>query len=98
MHDPKVIQIAFNAETRDHWDAFAGHRAKVTGLLTSGGLPGASRLCVLGAGNCNDVDLAALLRAHREVHLVDVRLPAIMPPKRSTCIGPPGAATPPPTE
>ena len=27
-----------------------------------------------------------------------LRLPTIMPPKRSTCIGPPGAATPPPTE
>ena len=27
-----------------------------------------------------------------------LRLPAIMPPKRSACIGPPRAATPPPTE
>jgi hypothetical protein len=29
---------------------------------------------------------------------MSLRLPTIMPPKRSTCIGPPGAATPPPTE
>lgn len=30
------------------------------------------RLCVLGAGNCNDVDLAALTEHYEEVHLVDV--------------------------
>ena len=33
---------------------------------------GRSRLCVLGAGNANDLDLTALLSTHREVHLVDI--------------------------
>jgi hypothetical protein len=32
----------------------------------------AGRLCVLGAGNCNDLDLAALSASYREVHLVDL--------------------------
>ena len=31
-----------------------------------------ARLCILGAGNTNDLDLAALLSTHREVHLVDI--------------------------
>ena len=29
------------------------------------------RLCLLGAGNCNDVDLRRLLGVYREIHLVD---------------------------
>lgn len=77
MHDPRVRQVAFNAETRDQWNAFTGHRAKVTGLLATEPSSGMSRLCVLGAGNCNDLDLAALLRAHREVHLVDLDAEAL---------------------
>ncbi len=32
----------------------------------------AHRLCVVGAGNCNDLDLPALARSFREVHLVDI--------------------------
>ena len=38
---------------------------------------GGSRLCVLGAGNTNDLDLPALLTAHREVHLVDIDAEAL---------------------
>ena len=33
---------------------------------------GVGRLCVVGAGNGNDLDLAALLGTYREVHLVDI--------------------------
>jgi hypothetical protein len=51
MHDPKGRQLAFNAETRDRWDAFAGHRAKVTGLLAAGeDHPGHPRPVVPGDG------------------------------------------------
>jgi hypothetical protein len=77
MHDLKARQHAFNVETRDHWNAFAGHRAKVTGLLATETSPGKSRLCVLGAGKCNDLDLATLLQAHSEVHLVDLDAEAL---------------------
>lgn len=30
------------------------------------------RLCVLGAGNCNDLDLAQLVKYFREIHLIDI--------------------------
>lgn len=38
---------------------------------------GAARLCVLGAGNCNDVDLGELTGAFAEVHLVDIDTAAL---------------------
>ena len=72
MDDPRGRQSAFNAASRDQWSAFAGHRARVSALLGVGAAPRPTRLCVLGAGNANDLDLSALLRAHREVHLVDL--------------------------
>src|SRR5271157_813493 len=41
-----------------------------------------------------------LVEAQRRLEFLEkqLRLPAIMPPKRSACIGPPRTATPPPTE
>jgi hypothetical protein len=74
VDDPRGLQAAFNAASREHWDAFAPHRRRVSALL---GADAAhdwphTRLCVLGAGNGNDLDLPALLAAHREVHLVDL--------------------------
>jgi hypothetical protein len=66
------LQISSNAESRDGWEVFRAHRARVTGLLRIPLAPGQSRLCVLGAGNCNDLALAALLAAYRELHLVDL--------------------------
>jgi hypothetical protein len=65
-------RIEFNRQSADQWVAFAEHRSRVTGLLANP-VPGrASRLCVLGAGNCNDLDLAALLASHSQIHLVDL--------------------------
>lgn len=48
---------------------FAEHRTRIMELLsgTSGG-----RLCVLGAGNCSDLDLERLTSHYDEVHLVDL--------------------------
>jgi hypothetical protein len=59
-----------NEQSRDRWDLFAPHRRRVTQLLTAGAPP-AGRLCVLGAGNSNDLDLPVLLQAYAQVHLVD---------------------------
>ena len=70
-------QAAFNAASRDQWDGFSAHRRKVSALLGAGASPRPTRLCVLGAGNCNDLDLPALLDAHREVHLVDLDAEAL---------------------
>ena len=65
----------FNRNSEGRWQAFAGHRAQVTALLEAAAPkpPGSlGRLCVLGAGNCNDLDLARLLPQFREIHLVDL--------------------------
>ena len=65
-------QIDINATSRDQWEAFAEHRRCLTAALARNATARRSRLCVLGAGNANDLDLAALLSVHREVHLVDI--------------------------
>ncbi|AGA28772.1 hypothetical protein [Singulisphaera acidiphila] len=72
MNPSKERHLEFNAGSRGQWDGFAGHRERVTQLLAAGGRPGESRLCVLGAGNCNDLDLPTLLKAHGNVYLVDL--------------------------
>jgi len=72
MNDPRRRQARFNAGSRGQWSGFEGHRREVSALLGPEGRPGISRLCVLGAGNGNDLDLPALLASHREVHLVDL--------------------------
>lgn len=51
----------------------AGHRERLTALILEQAPAGGSgRLCLLGAGNTNDVDLSRLLGAFREVHLADI--------------------------
>ncbi len=50
---------------------YDGHRARLTELLSARG-GGSRRLCLLGAGNCHDVDLEALAGAFSEIHLVDI--------------------------
>ena len=65
-------QAQFNRSTRDHWAYFAPHRAHITELLIPGLVCDAGKLCALGAGNCNDLDLRRLTEAFSEVHLVDL--------------------------
>jgi hypothetical protein len=65
-------QVENNAASRDRWELFRPHRDRVTELLRGSPAEQPRRLCVLGAGNCNDLDLAALLAAYREVHLIDL--------------------------
>jgi hypothetical protein len=72
MNDPRERQTSFNAASRNQWDAFTAHRRRVSALVGAGTAARATRLCVLGAGNGNDLDLPVLLAAHREVHLVDL--------------------------
>ena len=71
-------QARANRSTRDHWTHFACHRAEIQKLIVPDlHAPGTGRLCVLGAGNCNDIDLKALAEAFAEVHLVDIDAPAL---------------------
>jgi hypothetical protein len=54
------------------WALYAHHRDRLTeAVLASPGRSG-GRLCILGAGECNDVDLARLSAAFSEIHLVDI--------------------------
>lgn len=72
-----AIQIERNRQTRDAWQRFSRHRGRVTdSLLEIVPRPG-SRLCVLGAGNCNDLDLPRLLAAYPSVTLVDLDRDAV---------------------
>jgi SAM-dependent methyltransferase len=62
-----------NRESAALWDDFGDHRARVTALaIGSAPVGGAGTIAVLGAGNCNDLDLAALTAHFAEVHLVDL--------------------------
>lgn len=62
---------AVNRSTRENWNSFTRHRNRVTELLG-----GESRLqgkvAILGAGNCNDLDLVQLASECGEVHLFDL--------------------------
>ncbi len=66
------MQARFNLSTRSHWEHFAAHRAHIEELLLPDCSHPAGRLCVLGAGNCNDLDLPRLSERFDEIHLVDL--------------------------
>lgn len=63
-------QSLLNRSTRGQWRLYASHRQELERLIVPS-RPG-GRICVLGAGNCNDIDLRWLTQAYREVHLVDI--------------------------
>lgn len=76
------LQSSRNAETRDGWNCFASHRERVTQLLldhapVADGTAAEGTLCVLGAGNCNDLALDRLLDAFAHIDLVDIDEEAI---------------------
>jgi hypothetical protein len=68
-----------NQRSRDDWELYRGHRERLTALLDGLGarLAGTGSLVLLGAGNCNDVDLPALATRFSEIHLVDIDAGAI---------------------
>jgi hypothetical protein len=63
-----------NLATREAWPWFASHRQRITGHLTQSA---GGSLAVWGAGNCNDLDLAALLGHYDRITLLDLDLKAI---------------------
>ena len=72
-------QYRRNELSRSAWDLYQPHRDHVTELLLSLVAPGSNpELCILGAGNCNDVDLNRLLSVVRRVHLVDLDADALL--------------------
>lgn len=61
-----------NREGRDVWERYAVHRQHVTDLALALAPPVEGPVCLLGAGNANDLDLARLAERFRELHLVDI--------------------------
>ena len=66
-------ELRRNASTCDSFGDFASHRARVMQLLRAAATPSGStrRLVLLGAGNCNDVDLNQLVAHYDRIDLVD---------------------------
>lgn len=60
-----------NRDVRDLWDRYRAHRERLTAEILALA-PSGGRLCLLGAGNANDLDLEALATRFAEVHLVDL--------------------------
>lgn len=71
------LQASRNAETLDGWTCFASHRQRVTQLLLDAAAAVEGKLCVLGAGNCNDLVLNQLAEAFTHIDLVDIDEEAI---------------------
>jgi hypothetical protein len=75
------MQARFNRSTATHWDDFRSHRQHIQDLILADGITGAlvrsGKLCVLGAGNCNDLDLKRFTEVFAEVHLVDLDAAAL---------------------
>ncbi len=65
-------QVQLNRGSSKGWESFGPHRRRVTELILGGGRSVGGRLCVLGAGNCNDLDLSRLAGAFSSLHLVDL--------------------------
>lgn len=72
MLDPTRTQRERNLETLGDREQFAQHRAHVMRLILECQTSAEDRLCVLGAGNCNDLELDVLGEHFSEVHLVDI--------------------------
>lgn len=63
-------QKTSNKNALPHFKAFAEHRKHLTTLTTERS-PQGGTLCVLGAGNCYDLNLEQLLERFEQIHLVD---------------------------
>jgi SAM-dependent methyltransferase len=75
MSDFSEVFRRRNEETAGNWSQFSSHRDRVCDLIESLA-PGGS-LCVVGAGNCNDLDLPRLLARFESVTLVDLDRQAV---------------------
>jgi hypothetical protein len=61
-----------NREVRDMWERYRSHREQVTAAILALSPNPGGRLCLLGAGNANDLELDRLAAHFDEVHLVDI--------------------------
>lgn len=61
-----------NRNSSSNWAEFTEHRQQVTNLICQHAPAGDSAALILGAGNCNDLDLHRLLNHFRQATLVDI--------------------------
>ena len=61
----------------DDWTLYAEHRTHLTDVLLCSTAKAGGKLCLLGAGHCNDVDLERLAATFAEIHLVDIDAKAL---------------------
>src|SRR2546423_5823295 len=68
-------QARCNRSTEKQWQMYANHRQAIERLIVP--CARGQSICVLGAGNCNDLDLRWLAESYREVHLADLDAQAL---------------------
>ena len=61
-----------NESTRGRWEAMASHRSRIMALLDEASRESAGSLCLMGAGNGHDIDLAKLATDFERITLVDL--------------------------
>ncbi len=72
------LQAQRNASGRGAWQWMSGHRRRVTSILLREADADAKKtLCLLGCGNCNDIDLRSLAEVYGRVDLADIDADAI---------------------
>jgi len=71
----RIFYRDLNGRFPDTRERYTEHRDRVMDLAMS--VPSARSICVLGAGNCADVDLARLALAFEQIHLVDLDAEAL---------------------
>lgn len=80
-HALTELQIRRNADAVPSWEMAGPHRQRVTQLLVNAKPPAETQLpqtlCVLGAGNCNDLHLPKLCQHFQRVDLVDLDTAAL---------------------
>src|SRR6188768_3878413 len=65
-------QALANLSALPHFSSFGDHRQRLTALAAALAPASAGTLCVLGAGNCFDLDLDLIAGRYEAVHLVDL--------------------------
>ncbi len=73
--DLAAIHSRNNLRTSDFWELYAPHRERLSEIIAEYG--SGSRLCILGAGNANDLDLERFVATFAEVHLTDLDASAL---------------------
>ncbi|WP_145984704.1 class I SAM-dependent methyltransferase [Methylobacterium aquaticum] len=73
----KIERIAgWNTATRSCWERYSAHRENLMRLIRQHAVTRGS-ITILGAGNCNDIDLAELFNLFSVVNLIDIDLKSL---------------------